>query len=103
MTNIASQFNGMTIIYDNILKEELAKLTPLQRKTSQLSDDIAQRIDDIMKRKGITKSQLAKMTGHRPCEVTKWLGGSHNFTCKTLALISLALGTDLIKTPKSKI
>lgn len=92
----------MTIIYDDILKEELAKITPLERRTSQLSDGIAQRIDDLMKQKGITKSQLAKMTGHRPCEVTKWLGGGHNFTCRTLALISLALGADLIIIPKTK-
>ena len=84
-------------IYDDVLRQELAKITPLDRATDALTDGIAARIDVVMKRKGITKSQLAKMTGHRPCEVTKWLGGSHNFTCRTIALISEALGTNLVK------
>jgi transcriptional regulator with XRE-family HTH domain len=55
-----------------------------------------------MKRKGISNSQLAKMTGRRPSEVTKWLGGGHNFTCKTIVLISNALGEDLIRVVKTK-
>ena len=86
----------MIEIYDDILKEELAKITPLD-STTALTDGIAAKIDAVMKQKGITKSQLAKMTGHRPCEVTKWLGGNHNFTCRTIALISEALGTNLVK------
>ena len=56
----------MIEIYDDILKEELAKITPLDRATTALTDGIAARIDAVMKQKGITKSQLAKMTGHRP-------------------------------------
>lgn len=28
---------------------------------------------------------------------TKWLGGGHNFTCKTLVLISNALGEKIIQ------
>ncbi len=89
-----------TEIYDDLLRQELAKITPIDRATDALTDGIAARIDAVMKRKGITKSQLAKMTGHRPCEVTKWLGGSHNFTCKTIAIISEALGTNIIKVVK---
>lgn len=93
-------FLTMNAIYDDILREELAKITPLERATYTMTDNIAARIDAIMKRKGITKKQLAKLTGHRPCEVTKWLGGSHNFTCRTITLISMALGTDIIKVTK---
>ena len=87
----------MIEIYDDILKEELARITPLDRATIALTDGIAAKIDAVMNQKGITKSQLAKMTGHRPCEVTKWLGGDHNFTCRTIALISEVLGTNLVK------
>ncbi|MBQ9546388.1 MAG: hypothetical protein IJU90_03780 [Bacteroidales bacterium] len=90
----------MTEIYDEILKEELAKITPLERATDALTDAIAARIYAVMQKKGITKGQLAKMTGHRPCEVTKWLGGSHNFTCKTIALISEALGANIVRVAK---
>jgi transcriptional regulator with XRE-family HTH domain len=70
--------------------------------TFELSDSIAERIYTIMKRKGISNSQLAKMTGRKPSEVTKWLGGGHNFTCKTIVLISNALGEDLIRVVKTK-
>lgn len=92
----------MIEIYDDLLREELAKITPLERATGKLTDGIAARIDEVMKRKGITKIQLAKMTGHRPSEVSKWLGGGHNFTCKTIALISEALGEDLVRVVKSR-
>lgn len=84
-------------IYDNILKEELERLTPVDRAESELTDAIASRIESVMKRKGISKSELARLTGKRPCEVTKWLGGGHNFTCRTIALIETALGTDIVK------
>jgi hypothetical protein len=82
----------MRTIYDDLLQEELSKITPLQRATYRLSDSIAERMDQIMKNKGISKKQLSELTQRRPSEVTKWLSGSHNFTCKTIALISMALG-----------
>ena len=86
------------IVYKNdVIRQEFEKITPLERATSDLTDGIAGRIDAVMKRKGISKVELAKRTGHRPSEVTKWLGGGHNFTCKTIALISQALGEDLIR------
>ena len=72
-------------IYDDLLQEELSKTTPLQRATYLLSDSIAERMDQIMKNKGISKKQLSELTQRRPSEVTKWLSGSHNFTCKTIA------------------
>jgi len=92
----------MMKFFSDIVREEFDKITPLQMSTFELSDNIAERIYTIMKRKGISNSQLAKMTGRRPSEVTKWLGGGHNFTCKTIVLISNALGEDLIRVVKTK-
>ena len=86
----------MRTIYDDLLQEELSKITPLQRATYQLSDSIAERMDQIMKCKGISTKRLSELTQRRPSEVTKWLSGSHNFTCKTIALISMALGEELV-------
>ncbi len=86
----------MRTIYDDLLQEELSKITPLQRATFRLSDSIAERMEQIMKNKGISKKQLSELTQRRPSEVTKWLSGSHNFTCKTIALISMALGEELV-------
>ena len=92
----------MMKFFSDIVREEFDKITPLQMSTFELSDSIAERIYTIMKRKGISNSQLAKMTGRKPSEVTKWLGGGHNFTCKTIVLISNALGEDLIRVVKTK-
>ena len=87
----------MIKIEDDILREELAKISPIDSETWKMTDAIAARIDEVMKRKGISKVQLARLTQQRPSVVTKWLGGGHNFTCRTLVLISEALGVDLIR------
>lgn len=87
----------MIEIYDDILREELAKIPPLTRQTYFLTDSIATRIEAIMKAKGISKKRLAELTHKRPSEISKWLAGGHNFTCKTLVLIANALGEDLIQ------
>ena len=92
----------MMKFFSDIAREEFEKITPLQMATLDLTDGIAERIYEIMKRKGISKIQLAKMTGRRPSEVTKWLGGGHNFTCKTIALISEVLGEDLVRVVKTR-
>lgn len=90
----------MIEIYDNILREELAKIPHLTRDTYFLTDAIASRIDAIMKEKGISKKQLAELTHRRPSDVTRWLGGGHNFTCKTIAMIQQALGEKIVEVVK---
>ncbi|MBR5184273.1 MAG: helix-turn-helix transcriptional regulator, partial [Bacteroidales bacterium] len=45
---------------------------------------------------GLTQKQFAKMVGKTEPEVCRWLSGRHNFTIRTLAKISTALGTDII-------
>ena len=39
-------------------------------------------------------------TQRRPSDVTRWLGGGHNFTCKIIALIQHALGASIIEITK---
>ena len=90
----------MIEIYDDILREELSKIPSLTRETYFLTDAIAERIDVIMKEKGISKKQLAELTHRRPSDVTRWLGGSHNFTCKTIAMIQQALGEKIVEITK---
>ena len=50
-----------------------------------------------MKEKGISKKNLAAITHRRPSDVTRWLSGGHNFTCRTIALIEQALGVPIIR------
>lgn len=65
-----------------------------------LSFAIADEINKLMLEKGLTKKQFADALGKKPSEVTKWLSGQHNFTIKTLAMLSSFFGKSLIVTPK---
>lgn len=63
-----------------------------------LSFAIAKEIEALMKEKGLTKKQFADALGKKPSEVTKWLSGQHNFTIRTLAMLSSFFGRPLIQT-----
>lgn len=63
-----------------------------------LSFAIAKEIDALMREKGLTKKQFADALGKKPSEVTKWLSGQHNFTIRTLAMLSSFFGRPLIQT-----
>ncbi|MBQ2176663.1 MAG: helix-turn-helix transcriptional regulator [Alphaproteobacteria bacterium] len=77
----------------------LAQVSEKTRAEFNLSFEIADRIDAILKEKGLTQKELAKKMGKRESEVSRWLTGRHNFTTNTLADISLALGEPIIIVP----
>ncbi|MBO4481404.1 MAG: helix-turn-helix transcriptional regulator [Bacteroidales bacterium] len=58
---------------------------------------IADEISRILKEKKMTQKDFAKLIGRSEAEVCRWVGGTHNFTLSTLALISTTLETPLIK------
>ena len=58
---------------------------------------ISNRIYELMTQRGLSKSEFARAIGKRPCEITKWLSGQHNFTVRTLALLSAFFGVSLIQ------
>ena len=58
--------------------------------------NISDRIEELMREKGLTKKQFADALGKRPSEVTKWLSGQHNFTISTLAMLSAFFGKSII-------
>ena len=62
-----------------------------------LSFAIAKEIDALMREKGLTKKQFADALGKKPSEVTKWLSGQHNFTIRTLAMLSCFFNHPLIR------
>lgn len=49
---------------------------------------VSNRIYELMTKKGLSKAEFARSLGKRPCEITKWLSGQHNFTLSTLAMLS---------------
>ena len=79
-----------------IFRECLSKVSDKTRTEFNLSFEIADRIDSILKRKGMTQKELAAKMGKRESEISKWLTGRHNFTTNTIAGISSALGEPII-------
>jgi DNA-binding Xre family transcriptional regulator len=80
------------------LFRQIVDETPAELKTQlRFSDSIAEKIDGILKERGMSQRELAKNTGKTEAEVSRWLGGTHNFTLRTLAKISNVLGEDLIR------
>lgn len=63
---------------------------------------LSARIYDLMRMRGLTKTEFARALGKRPCEITKWLSGQHNFTIRTLSMLSAFFGEPLISCYKNK-
>ena len=53
-------------------------------------------IREILKAKGLTQKDFARLLNKRDSEISKWLTGRHNFTTQTIARIETALGSKLI-------
>ena len=87
------------MITNPLFRECLANVSDETRTAFNLSFEIADRIDALLKKKGITPKEFATLMGKRESEISKWLTGRHNFTTKTLASISLALGEPVINVP----
>ena len=89
------------MIQNPLFRECLAAIPEEHKAEFDLSFAIATRIEEVLKRKGMTQRELAQRLGKRESEVSKWLTGRHNFTTNTLARISLALGAPIINVATS--
>ena len=82
-----------------MFQEEIAKV-PIELKFElDLSFAIADKIDAIIKEKGMTQKEFAKNMNKTEAEVSRWLSGTHNFTLKTIAKITNVLGESIITIP----
>lgn len=81
----------------NINLQEIFNEIPLEkREEARLSFAISNKLDALMKERGLNRKQLAEAMGKRPNEVTRWLSGEHNFTISTLAMLSAFFGKPII-------
>ena len=76
--------------------QALADIPAEQKAQIELSFAIAERIDAVLKAKGMSQKMFAQLLGKRESEISKWLTGRHNFTMQTIAKIETALGCKLI-------
>lgn len=66
------------------------------KQTVDLEVAISNRICELMTKCGLSKVEFAQALGKCPSEITKWLSGQHNFTLRTISLLSAFFGEDLI-------
>ena len=85
------------------LRELLSDISPEERAEARLSFQISNRLDFLMKEKGLSKKQFADAIGKRPSEITRWLSGEHNFTISTLSMLSSFFGQPIISVKVSQI
>lgn len=84
---------------NKILDEIRQTMTPEMRRQMEMSVKIANRIYEILEKKGLSQKDLAQLLGKTETEVSRWLSGTHNMTMATIAKISEALHTDIIVVP----
>lgn len=78
------------------LQEIFNEIPKKNREEARLSFAISNRLDALMKERGLNRKQLAEAIGKRPNEITRWLSGEHNFTIATLAMLSTYFGCPII-------
>ena len=81
---------------EEMIAEDFGEIGTSERAEFELCSGIADKIDSILKTRNMTQRDLARLTGKRESEVSKWLTGRHNFTMKTIALISSSLGQPIL-------
>ena len=82
-------------------EKSVANVAPEVMAEVNLNVDIANRISDLLKEKGMTQRELASLLGKRESEISRWLTGTHGFTTTTLAKISAALGEPIVEVRKA--
>lgn len=71
-------------------------IPPHIKAEGDLEFAVSTRIYELMTQKGLSKAEFARAIGKRPCEITKWLSGQHNFTLATIGLLSAFFGQPII-------
>ena len=88
------------MIQNQLFRQCLAAIPQEQRVEFELSFGIAERISEILKSKGLTQKDFARLIGKRESEISKWMTGRHNFTTQTIARIETALGDKVLMVVK---
>ena len=79
------------------LHRQFEKISPAIRMETDWSAAIIDKIDRLTKEKGITQRELAARICCNETQITRWTKGFPNFTLRSLAKLSVALGENLIQ------
>ncbi len=79
----------------DLFKQSLEEVSPEIKAELDISFALADKIDGILKDRGMSQKEFAKKMGKTEAEVSRWLSGRHNFTIRTIAKISKVLDVKL--------
>jgi transcriptional regulator with XRE-family HTH domain len=80
----------------DILSDLLDSISPIDQHITDTRMQIASKIAEALREKGMNKSDLMRRLGRKnPSEITRWLSGTQNLTCDTIAAIEYALDIKL--------
>lgn len=86
------------IRYSSPIVEEAAKsITDQERAIFDLNFRISERLYHVLRERNMSKRELARLTGKKESEVSRWFMLGHNFSCKSIAIIQQALGAPLVE------
>ncbi len=77
-----------------------ARIKPENRRFVRKNVDIAQQVRAILKEKGMTQEDLARLLEKQPSEVSKLISGLHNLTLESITKMEAVLDADIILTPQ---
>ena len=82
---------------NDLFKNELEKVDNDVKIEIDLSFQIADKISSILKSKGMSQKEFAEKMQKSEAEISRWVGGTHNFTIKKIAKISDVLEEQIIQ------
>lgn len=82
--------------HNDLLHNHINSVSPVIKQEMDWSCAIVDKIDAIMKKKGLSQREVAKRIGCNETQITRWTRGFPNYTLNSLAKLSEALGEPLI-------
>lgn len=78
-----------------LIDDLVAEITPLEMDKVKNKMIVSARIEDLLKKKGISKTEFAELTNKSKSIITRWLSGTQNLTIDVLTEISFYLNVSI--------
>jgi len=85
-----------------IFKDAIDSLSPCTLEYGAIIFDIIDRINTLLKAKGMTEEDLAKLLGESEPASNIWACGDYDLTFRYIAKITVALGEPIIQVPNGR-
>ena len=85
----------------NVIEARRAKVAPEVRRRVEISFMIADRIHELLQKRGLKQKDLAERMNKNESEISKWMRGTHNFTLETISQIECVLGEPILMVAKA--